>query len=96
MVASDTRMRPPYSLLAPLQAGSEINGVAHHGVVHHQLRADAADEYVAGSDAYPQIERIGKIANAEKLRKLGSELRNQLDHFQGSQAGEPALAQHGP
>src|SRR6266478_6913759 len=43
-------------LVGPLQTGSKINGVTHHGVVHHQFGADAANEYVTGGYAYPQIE----------------------------------------
>src|SRR5882672_3357494 len=58
--AGDSRLRYQNAaaifLVGPFQAGSEINGVAHHGVVHHQLGADAADEHVTGSDADPQVE----------------------------------------
>ena len=41
--------------ICSFQARRQIHRVAHHGVAHHEFRADAADECFAGSDAYAEV-----------------------------------------
>src|SRR6202021_334269 len=56
-----------------------------------QLGAHAADQHFAGCDTDTYIERIRECTNTQQFRELGLQLRNELQHVQRRQAGEPCL-----
>src|SRR6476646_28191 len=78
-------------LVRSLEPRRQIHGVTHHGVAHHELRSDAADQRFAGSDAYPDIALHWDGAHTEKFGQLLTQRAHSLDHVHCGEACEMGL-----
>src|SRR5262245_3069015 len=78
-------------LVRSLKPRSQIHGVAHNGVAHHELRPDAADPRFAGRYANPDIALHWDRAHTEEFRQLLTQGPHALDHVYRGEASEMGL-----
>src|SRR5437588_1963191 len=79
------------NLVRSLKPRCQIHGVPHHGVTHHELRSDAADQRFAGRDANPDIALHWDGAHTEEFGQLLTESPHALDHVHRGEASEMGL-----
>src|SRR5262249_26552962 len=78
-------------LVCALEARRQVYRVAHHGVAHHELGPDAADQRFAGRDANPDIAMHWDGAHTEEFGQLLAQGPHALDHVHRGEASEMGL-----